>query len=755
MKKIRSIVSLASALCMVLALMPAASAADTYEGAHTIVLSSDVLGDGTVKCAATLDGQAVPEYDYTWHADPSAEHGEVKNAPAEYYTGTAPSGDDSVYIAHDIFYYPQLPASGFKLQNYDGEQEWCYYYTAAGLENRIFATLPVEGSTVPESMMHSPEEAYNNPVLHITKPGTYIIEGEWQGQIWVDLGDQDDTFADQSAKVKLVLNGVSVKCTVAPALVFYSVYECDNGWEDRETHTKEADLTDAGARVVIADGTENTFEGTNIYRMLRTKLKDENDTSAVPVQKKQRKTDGAFYSYRSMVIEGESAGDGVLNIISGYEGLDTELHLGINGGRINIYSDNDGINVNEDGVSVAQINGGEVHIIAGLGAEGDGIDSNGYLVINGGTVISMANPRSDSGMDSDFGSYVNGGWVASFGSTMDWAKADDSSAEGQAVMNLRFAASQSADEAVIITDTEGKVVFAYDPDKDEVAGTQIRSYQGAVISCPELTVGSSYNVYIGGDISGTENAGVYDVSSVSGFEGAVMQCYTGNTVGGFGDGFGGMGGGKGGRGEEGGFGGTQGGAVPDMSQPPDMGQGGAASMPQTPDGTIPDMGQGGIPAMPQLPGGDMGGSTLPQLPDGTMPDMGDMTRPGKGDFGGMGGFGQAGSFASCASPTVFEITEKVAAFSGVSDKGSHVLIQSADGSYYSCSVCGKSFSDANGTEEIIPPAEQGGAVSAPDSDKSGTQGISTAAAVAIGCAGVAVGIGAGIGIMVLKKKKHK
>ena len=54
----------------VLGMVMAVSADDVV---HTIVLSN-----GT----ALLDGKAVPEYDYAWHADPGVVHDEVKNAPA-------------------------------------------------------------------------------------------------------------------------------------------------------------------------------------------------------------------------------------------------------------------------------------------------------------------------------------------------------------------------------------------------------------------------------------------------------------------------------------------------------------------------------------------------------------------------------------------------------------------------------------------------------------------------------------------------
>lgn len=381
-----------------------------YPDAHRLVLSES---------GATLDGAALEEFDYAWHADPSSEHKDVKGSPAEYYTGTKPETDAAAYIAHDIAYYPSLDQSSFKKLRYDGEQEYAYYYTAEGYTDYIFATLPVHGNDFPSQMMHTEEEAYANPVLHLTKAGTYILEGDWKGQILIDLGDKDDTFTDETAKVTLVLNGANVNCSVAPSIIFSSLYECDNGWEERETHSSKVDTSNAGAVVVIADDTVNNFTGANVYRMLKPKYKDENSKDEIKVQKKARKIDGAFYSCVSMNIDGGTLGTGTLNITSTtFEGLDSELHLTINGGNINIKTQDDGINVNEDDVSVVTVNGGRLTITAGLGAEGDGIDSNGYIAINGGTVIAAASPISDNGLDSSSGTEINGGTVIALGSNM-------------------------------------------------------------------------------------------------------------------------------------------------------------------------------------------------------------------------------------------------------------------------------------------------------------------------------------------------
>ena len=406
----RKILALLLAVTMVIGLTACSVSVKTNSDAIQIVLSKD---------SATIDGQKVEEFDYTWHADPSEAHDDVKDCPAEYYTGDEPSTDAAVYIAHDIIYYPELETDGFKLVNYDGEQEYAYYYTCDEYKDFIFATLPAGSGAVPEEMMHSEEEAYDNLVLHITEAGTYEFSGEWHGQILIDLGDKDETFADEKAKVTIILNGVDVTCDVAPAFMGYSAYECDNTWEDQDSWSSDVDTKDAGINVVVADGSENNFTGANVFRMLKAKLKDEDAKVDVPTQKKAHKTDGAFYSYVSMNIDGQKEDTGVLGITSTtYEGLDTELHLTINGGVINIKSQDDGINVNEDHVSVFTMNDGILTIYAGLGTEGDGVDSNGYIVVNGGTLNAIASPYSDNGMDASDGKEINGGTVVVMGSDM-------------------------------------------------------------------------------------------------------------------------------------------------------------------------------------------------------------------------------------------------------------------------------------------------------------------------------------------------
>lgn len=340
----------------------------------------------------TIDEKEIKEYDYTFSLS--------KDNIDEIYEGDKPK--DSIYISHDIIYYPSIDEEEFSLVDYDGEKEWATYYTAEGYENYIFGLLPYLGEDIPTEMMHSEEEAYDNPVLHINEAGEYILEGNFNGQIAIDLGE--DSFTNEDQKVTLILNGVDVNCDVAPSFIVYNAYEVDNNWEEEATHPSTVDLTNAGIKIILVDGSENNFVGANVYRLLKAKYKDDSNSE----QKKRYKYDGSFYSTVSMLIESETKGTGILNITSTtYEGLDTELHLTINSGYINIYTQDDGINVNEDDVSIFTMNDGHLTIFAGQGREGDVIDSNGYININGGIVAGTSPSVSDHILDSNNGTNVS------------------------------------------------------------------------------------------------------------------------------------------------------------------------------------------------------------------------------------------------------------------------------------------------------------------------------------------------------------
>ena len=322
---------------------------------------------------------------------------------------------------------------------------------------------------------HTADEAAKHYVVNITAPGAYRVTGCLSaGQIRIDLGE--DAYEDATAIVELILDDADITCTVAPAILFQNVYECDAD-RNEDNATPDVDTSNAGANLILEG--ENTVTGSYVAKIFKDK----------DGEKKLWKQDGAIYSYMSLNVYGP----GSLTLNADNEGLDTERHLTVNGGNITILSGNDGINTNEDNVSVTTINAGTLRIVAGLGAEGDGIDSNGYLVIRGGTVISAAKPASDSGLDSDCGSFIHGGTVVALGAAMDWAESDSQ----QVTMNLQFSQRQTG--LLQVTAEDGTEIFSFDPASDPVLKEYDRGYQGAVISCPAFQVGDSYLVYFAGD----------------------------------------------------------------------------------------------------------------------------------------------------------------------------------------------------------------------------------------------------------------
>ena len=329
---------------------------------------------------------------------------------------------------------------------------------------------------------HSQEEADAHTVVHITQPGTYTLSGTLSaGQIAVDLGDGAEE--DPEAVVTIVLDGVDITCTVAPAIIFYRVYEC--GSADMETATQTVDTSAAGANVVIADGAENRVTGSHVAKIYKPESVTLNaDGTAVEEAKKLHKYDGALYSKMSMNVSGGEAGTGTLEIVADNEGLDSELHLTINSGNIHILAGNDGINTNEDGVSVTTINGGTLRIeVTGETGEGDGIDSNGWLVINGGMVIAAAcSDSADSGLDSDNGIYINGGIVIASGNMYDAVDGGD-----QTYAVFQFAQKQSGGQTYTLKNAAGETILEMTPEN---------AFQYLVVSAPGLAEGE-YTLWCG------------------------------------------------------------------------------------------------------------------------------------------------------------------------------------------------------------------------------------------------------------------
>lgn len=329
-----------------------------------------------------------------------------------------------------------------------------------------------------EADEHSQIEADAHTVVHITKPGTYEISGTMDaGQIFVDLGE--DAKENPTAVVNLILNDADITCTVAPAILFYSVYECAEV-TDEENATMEVDTSAAGANLWIEDDSNNSIYGSYVAKIFKSCELNEEGTEVVD-SKKLHKFDGAVYSKMSLNVYGDT---GVLNITAENEGLCSDLHMTIHGGNINIHSGNDGINASEDNVSVFAMNDGNLNItVTGETGEGDGIDSNGWLLVNGGIVNASACATSgDAGIDADKGIYINGGIVAASGNMM-------AEIAGGTLTSISFMSREAltGGETYEVKDAEENVIMEVTPEN---------SCTMLVVANEEITEEGSYSLWL-------------------------------------------------------------------------------------------------------------------------------------------------------------------------------------------------------------------------------------------------------------------
>lgn len=130
--------------------------------------------------------------------------------------------------------------------------------------------------------------------------------------------------------------------------------------------------------------------------------------SKITVNGKTISTDTSSSIYLSNKMDNGGTSDDATN-----SNIEVSNIININSaGTYNVQSLADGINACRESESVITINGGTVIVnILNDADEGDGIDSNGYIYINGGTVYAFAHPGSDNGLDSDSGTYIDGGTV--------------------------------------------------------------------------------------------------------------------------------------------------------------------------------------------------------------------------------------------------------------------------------------------------------------------------------------------------------
>lgn len=219
-------------------------------------------------------------------------------------------------------------------------------------------------------------------------------------------------------------------------------------------------------------------------------------------------------------------GGGTIEIAKCYEGIEG-LHIDISGGEISLVASDDGLNAagGNDGSSLGgrpgqnsfagdgdaatiSISGGVLRI----DAAGDGIDSNGDLLISGGTVY-VDGPTSggDGALDYDGSGEVSGGTVVAVGSVGMAMGFTSGSTQGSILCN--FPSSVAAGTEFALKDSAGNTLVSYTPQK---------AYQSVAVSCPAMKQGESYTLSAGSqtaEVTLSELATTYGQGGMGGMPG--------------------------------------------------------------------------------------------------------------------------------------------------------------------------------------------------------------------------------------------
>jgi len=287
--------------------------------------------------------------------------------------------------------------------------------------------------------------------IHISSAGVYVLSGQASGvTVYVEAGKDD--------KVQLVLDGVSVTNENFPVIYVKSadkVFITTSGdstlsvtgsfVSDGNTNTdgvifSKADLTLNGTAELTISSTENGIVGKDDLKITGGTYIITAASKAIEANDSIRIADGVLYltagtdglhaendedaSKGYIYIGGGSltitAGDDAIHAttvvqtdggtiaITAAEGIEA-TYIQFNAGTISIQASDDGVNAaykSSAYTPTVEINGGEITVSMGSG-DTDGIDSNGNIIVNGGTVSVTGN----STFDYDGTAQYNGGTI--------------------------------------------------------------------------------------------------------------------------------------------------------------------------------------------------------------------------------------------------------------------------------------------------------------------------------------------------------
>ncbi len=453
--------------------------------------------------------------------------------------------------------------------------------TDASYDESTAQVITLNGSS---ASCESSSVSINGSVITIKGKGTYIVTGTLDdGYIVVDAGDSDD--------IKIVLKDAKITSSDYAALYCLNadnvcviladgtenLLKNSGTFDSKDKNSVDGaifaktDITINGTGSLEIASTDHGIVGKDDVTIIGGSIKitaasdgiQANDSAAVQnaviditcgkdgIQADNEKDTSKGYVYilsGDITIAADDDGitassilqidGGNVNITKSYEGLEGETVV-IKGGKISMIASDDGINASsdsstdpmqDDGASNIMISGGEIYIRS----EGDGVDSNGTLLMTGGTLVVMGPTMGGNGsLDINGSATITGGTVIMAG-TSDMATNFTDASQGTILLTT---GSQSQGTEIKVTDSSGNVIVEASADC---------AYQCIVVSSPMLTTGNSYTVTAGTySETITLSSNVYGAGNGFGMPGGFAGGPGGDFGGGSDGGFGGPAGGPG------------------------------------------------------------------------------------------------------------------------------------------------------------------------------------------------------------------
>ena len=253
---------------------------------------------------------------------------------------------------------------------------------------------------------------FSGCTVTITQAGSYTLTGSLSdGQILVDAGNEN--------KVRLILNGVSITSSDSAAIYVRSADKVVISLMDGTSSTLSnggnfVQTDENNVDAVIFSKDDLTLKGSGFLTISspaghgivgKDDLKIKSGTLSITAARKTLSANDTL-----------TVDDGVLTLNAGTEGMEAS-NVVLNGGSISLQAGDDGINatwISDTTRPAIEISGGSLSIVMGAG-DTDGIDSNGDLVITGGTI----DITGSSSFDIDGSVTFTGGTVIVNGQQVD------------------------------------------------------------------------------------------------------------------------------------------------------------------------------------------------------------------------------------------------------------------------------------------------------------------------------------------------